>query len=82
MTLLWNSSAGWSEGGQDARRVREILSGSADVDFVSFKRGADMVRQSRDVVQSGAEILAVAGDDGTVNGVASAVVNRAAREAY
>jgi hypothetical protein len=38
--------------------------------------------QSRDVVQSGAEILAAAGDDGTVNGVASAVVNRAAREAY
>ena len=74
--VLWNSRSGWDEGAKDAETVREILSrGGNDVEIRKIHKGDDIIGQCRDCLESGAQVFVAAGGDGTVNAVASAIVN-------
>lgn len=79
VTVLWNSRSGWDEGERDAEIVREVLSrGGNHVEFRKIQKGDDIVEQCRNCLGSGAEVFVAAGGDGTVNAVASAIVNTTA----
>jgi diacylglycerol kinase family enzyme len=79
MAVIWNSRSGWSEDQQNAAAVRGILArGDYSVDFHRIEKGDDLVEACRCCLNSGAKILVAAGGDGTVNAVASSVVNSAA----
>ncbi len=77
--VLWNSRSGWDEGAKDAETVREILSrGGNDVEIRKIHKGDDIVGQCRECFKAGAQVFVAAGGDGTVNAVASAIVNTSA----
>ena len=79
LTVLWNSRSGWDEGEREADAVRHVL---AEVDpnlnFQRLNEGHDIVQQCKNCLDSGAQVLVAAGGDGTVNAVASALVNTTA----
>ncbi|MBV9441619.1 MAG: NAD(+)/NADH kinase [Acidobacteriaceae bacterium] len=76
MAVIWNSRSGWSEDQQNAAAVRDILA-RADyaLDFHRIEKGDDLLETCRNCLNSGARVLVAAGGDGTVNAVASSVVN-------
>jgi diacylglycerol kinase family enzyme len=76
VTVLWNSAAGWSDSDEQVRQVESILAGDgAPVTVFRIKKGEDITATSRRLLGKGAEILVAAGGDGTINGVASALVH-------
>ncbi len=75
LTLLWNSSSGWSDSDKARLSVEAILAGDgSQVDVRQVERGMDIVEESRGIVASGADVLIAAGGDGTINAAASALI--------
>src|SRR3954451_19782261 len=79
VTVLWNVRSGWDEGEREAEAVRHVL---AEVDpslkFQKLDKGHDIVQQCKECLDSGSQVLVAAGGDGTINAVASALVNKPA----
>lgn len=76
VVILWNSSSGWSDDEQQARQLREILSGiGRPLLFEQVRKGQDITARSRRHMHGQPKVLVAAGGDGTINAVASAVVN-------
>jgi diacylglycerol kinase family enzyme len=74
--VLWNSAAGWEAGEQQAQAVREILHEiDPQLGFSNIDKGQDIARQCKECLQKGTQVLIAAGGDGTINAVASAIVN-------
>lgn len=76
MVVLWNASAGWNHDSEEATHVLEMLSESgAPLEFEQIWKGQDITAASRTFMSRRPKILVAAGGDGTLNAVASAVVN-------
>jgi diacylglycerol kinase family enzyme len=76
VVILWNSSSGWSDDEQQARQVQEILSkGGSTLLFERVRKGQDITAKTRRHIRGEPKVLVGAGGDGTINAVASAVVN-------
>jgi len=77
ITLLWNASSGWTDSEVKRESVRSILSShGATVNVVDVKEGMDIGATVEGLVASGTPVIVAAGGDGTVNAVASALLNR------
>ena len=81
VTILWNSGAGWDKRDQVAEAVQESLTDASKPgfeskpEFVRLKKGEDIIARAHGLVDEGSRILVAAGGDGTINAVASALVN-------
>jgi diacylglycerol kinase family enzyme len=76
IAVLWNDAAGWDAGDQAAQDVQQTLATSdVDLRFCRIHKGDDIISQTRDLVSRGSTVVVAAGGDGTVNAVASALVN-------
>jgi diacylglycerol kinase family enzyme len=79
VTVLWNVRSGWDEGEREAEAVCHVL---AEVDpnlkFQKLDKGHDIVQQCKDCLDSGSQVLVAAGGDGTINAVASVLINKPA----
>lgn len=79
ISVLWNAKSGWVAGDQQAAKVRELLAEiDPDLQFCRIEDGRDIIRLARDQMKSGSKILVAAGGDGTLNAVASILVNQPA----
>ncbi len=77
LALLWNGSSGWSDSDRSRMAVESILSGDGShLDVRQFKRGMNILEESKALAAAGAEVLFAAGGDGTINAVASALIHR------
>jgi diacylglycerol kinase family enzyme len=76
VAILWNPAAGWDDGQAEAEQVRSILAAEGDpVELVMLQKGDDITARARERVADGNQILVAAGGDGTINAVASGLVN-------
>jgi len=76
VVVLWNSASGWSDDDQQAQCVQSMLAeGGSRVQFERVGKGQDIARKSRELVAGGSKLLVAAGGDGTINAVASALVD-------
>jgi diacylglycerol kinase family enzyme len=76
VVVLWNASSGWNHDSKEATHVMELLSESgAPLEFEQIAKGQDITAASRAFIKGKPKILVAAGGDGTLNAVASAVVN-------
>lgn len=79
LSLLWNAKAGWSAGEEQATQVQTLLSSEAsELHFVPIENGQDLLEAAQKSLRDGSDILVAAGGDGTLNAVASALVNKPA----
>ncbi len=79
VTVLWNIRSGWDEGEREAEAVRNVLAEvDPDLKFRKLGKEHDIVQQCQQCLDSGSQVLVAAGGDGTVNAVASALVNKPA----
>jgi len=79
VAVLWNVRSGWDEGEQEAEAVRRVLAEvDPDLKFQKLDEGHDIVQQCKECLDSGSQVLVAAGGDGTINAVASALVNKPA----
>jgi YegS/Rv2252/BmrU family lipid kinase len=79
VTVLWNVRSGWDEGEREAEAVRHVLAEvDPDLKFQKLDKGQDIAKQCKQCLDSGAQVLVAAGGDGTINAVASALVNKPA----
>ena len=79
VTVLWNSAAGWSDSDEESQKVRDILSADgAEVTVRRMNKGEDIIGLTKQLVREGSTVLVAAGGDGTVNAVASGLVNTSA----
>lgn len=76
VVVIWNSASGWSDDERQARCVHEVLSrGNDPVRFERIDKGGDIAGKSAEFVKNGTKLLIAAGGDGTINAVASVLVN-------
>lgn len=77
VTLLWNDASGWDPKGKQRESIETTLA----VDHLNLcvqrvDDGRNLRELSKSLVASGTDILVAAGGDGTVNAVASALINQ------
>ncbi|MFL6447132.1 MAG: diacylglycerol/lipid kinase family protein [Bryobacteraceae bacterium] len=77
IALLWNASSGWTDSEAQRESIRSILaSNGSNVDVIQVVEGVDIRQAVEAAVTAGADVLAAAGGDGTVNAAASALLHR------
>lgn len=77
IVVITNKAAGTGEGGRVAA-ITEAFIGSGATPHILEADGADLTDTARKAIASGARVVVAAGGDGTVNAIATAVIESGA----